>query len=172
MRIRTNLNFFASTTAVAALILCCGPAALAQSQKLSAQDRNFLMDAAKGNMTEIHLGMIAIDRGTTRGVKDFGQRLVTDHTANQQKLDSLAGKLGVKLPGDDAKMVNSMPIASESGTTFDHNFAKIGVEDHEQDIAKFEKEISSGTNSEVKDYARETLPTLKEHLQIAEQLPK
>lgn len=169
MRRIANVNLIATA---AALALCCSPLLQAQSEKLSSQDRSFLMDAAKGNMTEIHLGRIALDRGTTQGVKNFGQRLVTDHTANLNKVQALAGKLGVSLPGDDAKMVNSMPIASESGTQFDHNFAKLGVEDHQKDIAEFEKEINSGTNPEVKAYARETLPTLREHLQLAEQLPK
>ena len=37
------------------------------------------MDAAHGNMAEVELGKLAVERGTNDAVKQFGQRMVDDH---------------------------------------------------------------------------------------------
>jgi putative membrane protein len=41
------------------------------------------------------------------------------------------------------------------------------VRDHEKDIAAFQQESSHGTNSDLKSWATNTLPTLQMHLQMA-----
>ena len=68
-------------------------------------------------------------------------------------------------------MVNSMAIASKNGTEFDREYARMMVEDHQKDIAAFEREASSGSDPDVKAFAMETLPTLRAHLQAAQTLP-
>ncbi len=147
-------------------------AGLVGAQGLSSQDRNFILDAAKGGMQEVHMGMLATERGQSQSVKSLGQRLVSDHTEANRKLEALASRKGVTLPGDDAKMINSMPLASKSGAEFDREFGRVAVEDHQKDIAAFEKEINSGVDPDVRNFAMNTLPTLRAHLQAAQTLPK
>jgi len=154
-------------TAAAAL---CMPHAFAQN--LSEQDRQFIQEAAKGGVREVHMGRLGLERGTSLAVKGLSQRLVNDHDNGNKELAALAKQKGVTLPGDDAQIVNSMPIANKSGADFDKEFARIMVEDHEKDIAAFEKEASSGSDPAIKNWASKTLPTLRAHLDEAKALPK
>jgi len=144
----------------------------AQSQTLSPQDRNFIQDAAKGGMMEVHMGRLGVERGTSPGVKSLSQTLISDHSKANEELSSLASKKGVTLPPDDAKMVTSMPLATKHGAEFDREFARAAVEDHQKDIAAFEKEASSGSDPDVKNWAKQTLPTLQAHLSAAQALGK
>jgi len=152
------------------LFLLVGATTLwASAQSLSSQDRSFLQDAAKGGMREVHMGHLAMEHGSSQAVKDLGQRLVTDHTKGSEEVTALAKKKGVTLPSDTNP---SMPLAKKTGADFDREFAKDMVEDHQKDIMAFEKEAASGSDPDVKNFASKTLPTLREHLSIAQSLNK
>ena len=138
----------------AALLLCH----TARAQSLSPQDREFMMDAAKGGMTEVHVAQMGIEHGMNPTVKSFSQRLVNDHTKANQELIALAKTKSVQLPADDPKMAASMPIAKKTGADFDKEFAKMMVDDHQKTITLFEKEASSGSDPDVKNWASKTLP--------------
>ena len=151
----------------AAFALCGLPGV--QAQQLSAQDRTFMEDAAKGGMHEIQMGHLGIERGQSQAVKGFCQRLINDHTMANQELTALAKQKGIILPGDDTKMV-AMPITSKSGADFDKEFGRSMIEDHQKDILAFEKEASSGSDLDVKSWASKTLATLRAHLAEAQAL--
>ncbi len=73
-----------------AVAFCCGAlcALPAFSQTpASGTDQQFVNTAAQIDMTEAHIGQMAQDQGGTQGVKDFGQMLVTDHTADYNNVD-------------------------------------------------------------------------------------
>lgn len=151
----------------AAFGLCVLPAL--HAQQLSAQDRTFMEDAAKGGTYEIQMGHLGIERGQSQAVKGFSQRLINDHNLANRELAALAKQKGVILPGDDAKII-SMPIATKSGADFDKDFGRVMFEEHRQAISAFEKETSSGSDPDVMNWARKTLPTLRAHLAEAQEL--
>ena len=66
----------------------------------SAQDRKFMMDAAKGGMMEVNAGKLALKSGSSAATKSFGQRLIDDHTKANNELMALAKQKGVTLPSD------------------------------------------------------------------------
>jgi putative membrane protein len=125
----------------------------------------FMEDAAKGGMHEVHMGHLGIERGQSQAVKGFSQRLINDHTMANQELAALAKQKGVSLPGDV-----SIPLAVKSGADFDKEFGRAMIEDHQKDISAFEKEASSGSDPDVKNWASKTLPTLRAHLAEAQAL--
>jgi putative membrane protein len=151
----------------AAVILSLGQQAVAQD--LSAQDRKFIQDAAKGGMMEVHMGRLGAEHGSSADVKTFSQRLINDHTKANHELADLAKKKGVTLPADNPTAAPK-GLDSKTGTDFDKTFAKIAVEDHEKDIKEFEKEANSGSDPDVKEWASKTLPTLQAHLDEAKAL--
>jgi putative membrane protein len=144
----------------------------AQNHNQNSQDEKFMQTAAKGGMMEVRMGQLGEERGASEDVKNFSKRLVADHTKANQELMMLARQKGVNLPPDDAQMVASMPFANKRGNEFDRNFAKEAVEDHRKDIAEFEKEAKSGGDADVRNWAKQTLPTLRAHLSAAEALQK
>ena len=58
-------------------------------------------------------------------------------------------------------------LSKLSGADFDRAYMKDMVEDHVKDVAMFEKEAKNGKDADVKAFADKTLPTLREHLQMA-----
>lgn len=148
-----------------------GGAAFAQTasdDKAAAQ--KFISNAMEGDYAEIAVGKLAQEKGASQGVKDFGAKLVADHTANLEKARQVASQLGVKDPGGASIMENAeyLKLKVLSGSTFDSTFAKDMVSDHQSTIDDFRKEASnSGAAGE---FAKDSLPTLEQHLQVAQSL--
>jgi len=140
---------------------------------MAAQDHNFLMDAAMGGMLEVELGRLAAQQGASDAVKQFGQRMVDDHSKANQELMSLAQSKGITLPTEiDEKHKKDMTkLSGLSGAEFDREYGKMMLSDHRKDVSEFEKQSTRGTDADLKAFATKTLPTLKEHLQMAESLP-
>jgi len=131
----------------------------------------FAKDAALGGMTEVELGKIAVQKASNEKVKEFGQRMVDDHSKVGDEFKGIAAKDNIVLPGElDAKhqaMVDRFSRMS-AGSDFDRAYVRDMVRDHHTDIAAFEKEANAGQNPDLKNWAGNTLPTLREHLRLAE----
>jgi putative membrane protein len=139
---------------------------------LAAADRKFLIDAAGDSMAEIELGRLAQERATSPDVKSFGSRMVDDHTKASEQLKSLASAKAVKLPEEvPAKHKTHINrLSSLSGAEFDRAYARHMVMDHQKAVAMFQKASNGAKSEEVKQFAATNLPTLKEHLQMAQDL--
>ncbi len=138
------------------------------SGKLSSQDRQFMMKAAEGGMMEVELGRLATQKGSSANVKSYGQRMVDDHGKANSELKSIASQKGVTLPtalpADKKKDMDKM--AALSGAEFDKMYMSHMLKDHDKTITEFEKQASGGSDSAVKGFAQQTLPTLREHMTL------
>lgn len=133
-------------------------------------DQSFMMKAAQGGMAEVELGNLAKSNAKSDAVKQFGQRMVDDHTKANDELKSIASQKNVTLPSSmDAKdQATKDRLSGLHGAAFDRAYMADMVKDHRHDIAEFQKEANSGKDPDVKAFASKTLPTLKEHLRLAE----
>lgn len=134
--------------------------------QLSRADQKFLMEAAQGGQAEVALGKIAAEKASNDAVKQFAQRMVDDHSKANEALMSVAGQKQVAVPSEpsakqkaDAKRIEAM-----KGPAFDAAYMEHMVRDHEQDVAAFQKASQQVSDADVKQFAQQTLPTLKEHL--------
>jgi putative membrane protein len=137
-------------------------------------DRKFLKDAAIGGMTEVELGKLAKEKGSSDGVKQFGQKMIDDHTKANDELRQIAVSKSISVPESlDAKHKARVDKLSKlSGAEFDKAYIKDQLKDHEQDVKEFQQEAQSGTDEAVKNFASKTLPTLQAHLQAVKDLEK
>jgi len=97
--------------------------------------------------------------------------LAHDHAAANAKAKQAAQSIGIPPPtepGVKQKMVYR-ELSALSGEQFDRHFVAGMVKDHKDDIAKYQKEAQNGSGPAA-DYARQILPDLQKHLQIAEGL--
>jgi putative membrane protein len=156
-----------AATALAGVMLSA-PLALAANTR----DDAFMQKAIAGNMAEIQVGRLAQQKGATEGVRHFGEVLVQDHSRANSQAMSTASSMGVTAPpAPSAKeQAEYQHLASLSGSEFDKAFTKAMVKDHEKDIALYKKEAKSG--GPAAGYARQSLPTLHKHLQLAESLER
>ncbi len=141
----------------------------ADSSKLDTADRQFVTKAAEGGMAEVELGKLAVDKGSSEDVKKFGQRMVNDHTKANDQLKEVARKEDVKLPDElSAKdRATKAHLEKLSGASFDRAYMSDMVRDHEKDVAEFSRESKMAKDPEVKNFASQTLPTLRDHLKNA-----
>ena len=59
-------------------------------------------------------------------------------------------------------------LSTSTGAKFDQHYAAdIGVDAHQDTVALFEKAARDATDPDVKAFAAKTLPTLKQHLEMA-----
>lgn len=139
---------------------------------LSSQDRKFLMDAAMGGLMEVELGRVAAQKGSSEAVKQFGQRMVDDHSAANTELMSLATSKGITLPTalDEKHQEHVTKMSAMSGADFDRAYMKMMVSDHTKDVSEFEKQSTKGADADLKAFAAKALPTLQEHLKLARSL--
>jgi len=146
-------------------------AALTSSAFAQGADQKFAKEAIEGNLAEVQMSQLAQQNGTSQGVKDFGQMLVTDHGQANTKAQSVAQSLNVTPPNaPNAKQKKDYEKMSRmNGAAFDKAFAQHMVGDHKKDIAAYQK-ASKSKNQTVAGYASETLPTLQKHLQAAQSL--
>jgi putative membrane protein len=139
---------------------------------LSASDKKFVLDAAKGGMAEVELGKLATEKAASDDVKKFGQRMVDDHTKANDQLKQVAQQEGIQLPtGLSSKdEMTKERLSKLSGAAFDKAYMNDMVNDHVKDVADFQKESTSGKDPAVKSFASQTLPTLQSHLQEAKRI--
>jgi putative membrane protein len=129
-------------------------------------DASFYKNAAEGGIAEVEAGHLAQDKGNSQQVKDFGAMMVKDHSAANAKLQALAASKTITLPTTSGveQMAAKTKLKVLSGETFDKSYVKGQVGAHQDTIALFEKEISSGQDPDAKAFATATLPTVRAHL--------
>jgi putative membrane protein len=133
-------------------------------------DRTFLRHAAEGNMAEVQSGQLAQKNASNDVVRQFGARMVTDHTNLQQKVKQLAETKGISLPTavSSKDQATYRSLSAKTGSDFDRAYITDMINDHVHDISAFEQEANSGTDPEIRALASQALPTLQEHLRLAE----
>ncbi len=158
---RKLIGFAAPICVVAPLlILACS----------SAKDSpKFAANAAQGGMAEVELGRMATQRAGDSSVREFGARMVADHSRANSELKSIAAQKGIQLPADMNSEQKSEidKLSKMSGAEFDKEYMSAMVTDHETDVKDFETQSKDGTDAEIKAFAAKTLPTLQQHLQMA-----
>lgn len=132
-------------------------------------DQEFMNKAAQGGMAEVMLGQTASTKGTSPDVKNFGNRMVSDHGKANDELKQLAQTKGVTLPSDidDESKKMADKLSKLSGKDFDKEYINGMVEDHEKDVKEFEKASKDAKDPDLKAWASKTLPTLQDHLKMA-----
>ncbi len=157
--------------AMAVMVLASLPA-FAQTKPAAATsaDQAFMMNTAKAGLAEVELGKLAATNASSDQVKKFGQKMVDDHSKANDELKALAGSKNVVLPSDlDAQdKAAHDKLSALKGVEFDKEYMSMMVAGHRKVLDSLRKESSSGKDAEVKAWAAKTVPTVEEHLKMAQ----
>jgi putative membrane protein len=161
-----------SLIAAGLLALALSPAA-AQAQNKPAIDKDsqkFIASAIQGDIAEVDAGRLAQEKGKSQAVKDFGAMLVKEHGEHKTKAEAVAAQLDVKPPTGSsvAHKASYVKLKVLQGETFDRSFARTMVSDHQADIKMYQAQ--SGKSDAAGALAKETLPVLQHHLEVAQSL--
>jgi putative membrane protein len=138
------------------------------------KDEAFVRAAARGGLSEIKLGKLAMDQGSNEAVKAFGTWMVAEHTKAGDDLKEAAKEENIGLPTDlTAKDQATYDRLSKlSGAEFDQAYAQDMVKDHQQDLRDFQREANHGNDDVVRGFASETVPMIQQHLDQAKEMLK
>jgi len=139
---------------------------------LSSRDRTFVMQAGQLSMMEVELGRLAVQRGSSAGVKQYGQEMVEDHTRANEELMQLAMQKKVELPTEMSTQNTAMidRLSGLSGTSFDTAYKQAMIDSHNQAIALFQAQSQQGQDPQLKAWATQKLPNLQAHLEMVNQM--
>ena len=130
---------------------------------LSSRDRTFVMQAGQLGMMEVELGRLAVERGSSAGVKQYGQEMVEEHTRANQELMQLAMQKKVELPTEmSTQNTATIDRLSElSGTSFDTGYKQAMIDSHNQAIALFQAQSQQGQDPQLKAWPPRSCRTFR-----------
>jgi putative membrane protein len=136
---------------------------------------DFVKEVAISDMLEIEASKLAEQKGNAQE-KSFAQQMVTDHTKTSTELKRLvgSGKVHASLPTklDSSHEGKLDKLKNASSKNFSSDFDSYQVSAHKDAVSLFERYANGGDNSELKTWAGKTLPALKHHLDMAQELGK
>jgi putative membrane protein len=140
--------------------------------KLATTEQKFVKEVASGGAAEVELGKLAEERASNDAVKQFGQRMVTDHGKAGDELGQLAQQKGVSVSKEPSAKHKALRdrLAKLSGADFDRAYVSEMLKDHRKDVSEFRKQAQSAKDPDLKAWAAKTLPTLEEHLKMVQDL--
>jgi len=133
------------------------------------QDRLFAQLVTGGGLAEVDVGKLAAGRAGHDSVKAFANRMVDDHGDANGKLKDAAEKSRIPLPDGpdpDHKKLRA-DLEKLDGTAFDRAYMQAQIVDHQKTVQLLIWEIGSGEDADIQGFAKRTLPTVLEHLQMA-----
>jgi putative membrane protein len=135
-------------------------------------DLPFVREAAGVNLMEIRLGQLALSKASNGMVKQFGQRMVNDHTRLEQDLTSMVAANGIALnPAlTSAQNDNINRLQNLSGAQFDQAYMSMMIQGHQTDVTQFDTQSRNADSPKVREFATRSLPVLQQHLSLAEQV--
>jgi putative membrane protein len=168
------------TQTLAAMVLgavLAAPAAYAQilkksDQKIDNADAAAMKQLAQANLNEIEGGKVAAAKAQSPEVKQFAQKMVTDHQQMLTELETLAKSKGVALPqsGSLKDKAELKMMQRSSGAEFDKKYMEEMVKDHQKDAKETQDIAAKAKDPELKAAVQKAHAKIEEHLQLAQRI--
>ena len=135
-------------------------------------DQAFVKKALEGGTAEVQLGQLAQQKSQSEDVKQFGQKMVQDHSQLGDQMKPIAQQLGVKEAKGPSKKDKQLMAKLEglSGQQFDEAYIQAMVKDHKQDLKDFQNEAQNAQDPNVKQAAQQGAGVISQHLQMIQQI--
>lgn len=135
------------------------------SAAASADDKDFVAQAAQGGAFEVKSSELALTKGVSPEMRSFAQMMVDDHGKANKELSDLARKHGITASTmlDTKHQTQLDGLAALDGDAFEHAYREAQIKAHDGAIELFEKAAKECDAPELKSFAQRTLPTLRAH---------
>lgn len=150
----------------------CADDMTASPSAVATADKDFMLAAAQGGMTEVKLGGLAVQDGLRQEVKDFGGMMVKDHTTINDDLKALATQKNVSPPAmlDEKHQAMVDKMGALSGAEFDKAYVSAMIKAHKKDLKAFQAEAAATQDTDIKSFVEKAIPTISAHLQHIQDL--
>lgn len=140
----------------------------------SMQDKAFVRKAEEGSMAEVQLGKLAQEKSNSEDIKQFGAKMVEDHTQLSNQIKPIAQQMGVSSPTELSKKDKETVSKLEnlSGAEFDKAYIKDMMKDHKKDLSEFKGTAQRTQNTQLKEAAQQGAQVIDQHLQMIQEIAK
>jgi putative membrane protein len=132
----------------------------------NAQDLGFVQQATASGLAEVSEGQIAVAKSFNPAVRNFGQQMVTDHTAANNQLSAIAAQEHIPqspmLSGPEQQDIVTLELLSDP--EFTRTYLDMQVVDHIETLRLFLQETRAGQDPALMSFAEGKLPILMQHL--------
>ena len=166
------------TAIVAALMGGAGLAAMpaiaqtASAARASVSADEYARRQAQGELFEIAVSQLILDKSEDQAVRGFAEQMVTAHTASLAKLRAAAGSLAASLPSAlDTTQQNALfRLENISGMKFNMEYMQMQIDGHKQALELNRRYAAAGTDPALRQYASEAVPVIQDHLNMAQKV--
>ncbi len=144
-----------------------GVGAPAGATRTAVNDALFAAAATDGNLTELSLSQLGMQKATDPELRQFSQHMIDEHNRLGQEMSTLAAQKGMRVPAalDVRSQFCAQSLAGLSGEKFDCCYAKAQLVLHMDSLAAFEAEAQRGMDPDMKALAARMVPKIKGHLE-------
>jgi putative membrane protein len=140
-------------------------AAKTGSVKVDSADASFAMNASGGNLAEIAIAKLALQKTTNPQIKEFANMMITDHGSANAALAAIAKTKNLTLPAavsaDVQKDIDN--LSKKSGKAFDKAYVDAMYDGHKQALAMFKNAETMCADPDLKAFATKTEPVIQKH---------
>jgi putative membrane protein len=135
-------------------------------------DGEFIKKAIVSGVAEVKISELAAKNATNADVKSLAQHLAKDHSKlNKDLMEQAEGlKVAVVTGLEKDRQEKYNQLSKLEGAEFDREYLRQMIEGHEASIKLFENQAKSGTHEKLRTLAAQTLPALRQHLKMAQNL--
>lgn len=139
---------------------------------VSGGDRAFLIEAMQSNVNVIALSTLAVKRAAKPELKDFAQKMITDHKMLQKKLRPFAMAWSVSAPAhlDAAHHDAYRKLQKLRGPAFDKQYIDVTDKDHNDILVAFTHEANVASDPDFKSTVVSEKSVIAAHTNMADDL--
>ena len=130
--------------------------------------KTFIQNAALGNQTEMALADVAMQKSQNADIRSSAYQIRKDHEQANRDLQAIARNHGVTLSNtlDTADQRKVDALREQGPELLDKQFATEMMKSHQMTIARYERASRDLPDADVRQYATNYLPKLKDHMQL------
>lgn len=169
-----SFKMFLGAAAVGLSLSATAPAARAMDMPETMQfksalnnnlDKLFMVHAYQGNLGEIKLGKLAMQRAKDPAVKDVAKTIVFEHSVANRDLGGHFRDMNMPVPPNAGVAADAVyeKMSKLRGSAFDKAYIAAQVAGHEAAVVLYSHEVDAGKNATAKAYAKNKLPGIIGH---------
>jgi putative membrane protein len=135
-------------------------------------DIKFIREETADNKLETDLAQLAVNRAQNSDVRQYAQRMITDHNRLQNEWLNMSAASGLSInPSYGKKHRRKLEdLQKLSGRDFDRAYMTLMIQNHKDYITAFTTDGRNAHSSQVRNLVSNDLPVLQQHLRLAQQV--
>lgn len=135
-------------------------------------DGKLIHDVITDDLLEVRLGQIAEQRSVNPSVRQFAQRMVSDHSRLQSEWTSMASSNGMSVNPQLDNLGNAKlaQLSRLVGPEFDRTYMNLMIQGHQDAVNRLQNEGRYAQSEPVRARVANDLPILQQHLSLAQQV--